>query len=297
MLVAVPIAALLLARRNLRRGQGDRRGATRLALFILITWITATLLRSHHVPDAQEEAGLTGLLFGEALFVAVAVWFGYVAIEPFARRWWPKSLISWSRLLEGRFLDPMIGRDILVGLALGIVFTVIAPLTAIAPAWFGLDTPLPIVTPLASLSSLWGFASAVVHRLTEAVVRASGLMVVLVLLRGLLRNRTAAIVATSAIAFVSGLQFVTGPIGVRSAALLLMAPIALVALFRFGLLALAAEMLVVTVAYRFPLTLDPSSWYFGRSLFVLLLMAALALFAFWRSLGGKPILPGPVFED
>jgi hypothetical protein len=30
---------------------------------------------------------------------------------------------------------------------------------------------------------------------------------------------------------------------------------------------------------------------------VLLLIGAVALFAFWRSLGGKSILAGPVFED
>lgn len=76
-----------------------------------------------------------------------------------------------------------------------------------------------------------------------------------------------------------------------------MRSIALFVLFRFGLLAYGAESWVTLVAYLLPLTLDPSSWYFGRSLSVLLLIAAMALFAFWRSLGGKPILPGPVFEE
>ena len=296
-LVALPIGALLLARRNLRRGQGDRRGATRLALFVLVTWMVAFLLRAHHVPDVQEEAGLTGDLFGTALFIGASVWFGYVAIEPFARRWWPRTLISWSRLLEGRVLDPMIGRDILVGLAGGIVVTSVAHLTAIVPSWLGLGAPLPLVTPIATLSSLWYVAASHIGRLAEVVLRAAGLVAFLVMLRGLLRNRTAAIVVASAIACAGSLQFVTGPIVVRVAALLVLAPVALLLLFRFGLLAIAAETWVVLLAYRFPLTVDPSSWYFGRSLLVLLLIAATALFAFWRSLGGKPILPGPVFED
>ncbi len=296
-LVAVPIAALLLARRNLRRGQGDRHGATRLALFILVTLAAGSLLRAHHVPDVKRIAGLTGLVFGQSLFLAVTVWFGYVAIEPFARRWWPKTLISWSRLLQGRLLDPMIGRDILVGLALGTVVVAIAHLTAIVPSWFGLDSPLPLVTSMESLSSFRGFVATLADLLTEAVVRASGLIVILILLRGLLRNHLAAIVATSAIACASTLEFVTGPIGIRVAAMLVIAAIALGLLFRFGLLAITAETLVAVIAYRFPLTLDPSSWYFGRSLFVLLLVASIAVFAFWRALGGKSILPGPVFED
>ncbi|MEO6487869.1 MAG: serine/threonine-protein kinase [Thermoanaerobaculia bacterium] len=295
--MALPIAALLLARRNLRRGQGDRRGATRLALFILAVWMADTLLSAHHVPDVQEELAMTGYLFGNALFVAVALWFGYVALEPFARRRWPRTLISWSRLLEGRVLDPMIGRDILIGLAGGIVITSATHLTAVVPAWLGLDTPIPLLTSAAPLSSLWDVASSLFAVLTEAVFRVAAFMAFLVFLRGLLRNETATILVASALVCAGALNLATGPLGVRVAAGLVMTSIALLLLFRLGLLAFCAQAWVLFVANRFPLTLDPSSWYFGRSLFVLMLIAGVALFAFWRSLGGKPILPGPVFED
>ena len=295
--IGLPIGALLLARRNLRRGQGDRRGATRLALFVLATWMVTLLLRAHHVPNVQEEAGMLGFLFGNALFIAVTVWFGYIALEPFARRRWPKTLISWSRLLEGRALDPMIGRDILVGLAAGVLVTAAFHLTAIVPSWLGLDVALPLLTPTTPLSSLWDVAFFLVGGLAVAVIVAAAAMAILVFLRGLLRNQTAAVLVGAAIVIASGLNFATGPIGVRIAVMLLTAPIALFVLFRFGLLAYAVESWVTLVAYLLPLTLNSSSWYFGRSLLVLLLIAATALFAFWRSLGGKPILPGPVFED
>jgi serine/threonine-protein kinase len=53
------------------------------------------------------------------------VWLLYVALEPFARRRFPKTLISWKRLLAGRIRDPLVGRDILVGAALGTLSAVI----------------------------------------------------------------------------------------------------------------------------------------------------------------------------
>jgi hypothetical protein len=31
------------------------------------------------------------------------------------RRRWPATLVSWSRLLAGRFRDPLVGRDVLAG--------------------------------------------------------------------------------------------------------------------------------------------------------------------------------------
>ncbi len=43
------------------------------------------------------------------------VWLAYIAIEPIVRRSWPELLFSWSRLLSGRFRDPLVGRDLLAG--------------------------------------------------------------------------------------------------------------------------------------------------------------------------------------
>ena len=40
-----------------------------------------------------------------------------------------------------------------------------------------------------------------------------------------------------------------------------------------------------------PVTLDTNAWYFGRSAFALLMLAALALYGFFVSLGGKRWLP------
>jgi len=43
-----------------------------------------------------------------------------MALEPYLRRRWPQSLISWTRLLAGDMRDPLVAGHILVGIALGV---------------------------------------------------------------------------------------------------------------------------------------------------------------------------------
>ena len=58
-----------------------------------------------------------------------------------------------------------------------------------------------------------------------------------------------------------------------------------------GLLAQFA-MVFTGLLVQVPLTLDPNAWYFGNSLVVLLIVAALATCAFLVSLGGRPAFGG-----
>ena len=47
-------------------------------------------------------------------------------------------------------------------------------------------------------------------------------------------------------------------------------------------------MVFTNLLVRVPLTLDTNAWYFGHSLVVLLVVAALATYGFLVSLGGRP---------
>jgi hypothetical protein len=49
----------------------------------------------------------------------------YLALEPFVRRHWPRVLVSWTNVLTGRASDAVVGRDALIGVALGIWFALI----------------------------------------------------------------------------------------------------------------------------------------------------------------------------
>ena len=119
-LIVVLLAAVggVLAYRNTGLGRGDRRGAFRLALALTTLASAAWVLRAHHV----EDPGLEMLGFargaGMALLVAALLWLFYLALEPYARRLRPWTLVSWTRLLSGGIRDAVVGRDVLIGLEL-----------------------------------------------------------------------------------------------------------------------------------------------------------------------------------
>ena len=76
------------------------------------------VLFAHHVPNSYEFAlFLTFLGFG--LVLSSFFWVLYIALEPYVRRRWPATLVSWSRLLAGGFRDPLVGRDVLAGCLVG----------------------------------------------------------------------------------------------------------------------------------------------------------------------------------
>ena len=111
-------AALFMARRNLRLGRGDRRGAIRIATFVFSGIVLAWIFSAHHVPS-QDEGWMFLNSLSSAVFLGAFVWLAYIAIEPIVRRRWPELLFSWSRLLSGRFRDPLVGRDLLAGILIG----------------------------------------------------------------------------------------------------------------------------------------------------------------------------------
>ncbi len=68
-------------------------------------------------------------------------------------------------------------------------------------------------------------------------------------------------------------------------------------LIRLGLLALVVSFVFGFCLMHLPLTTQGSAWYADISLAGILLLAAIALYAFYISLGGRPIFGGPVLED
>jgi hypothetical protein len=137
--VVVPlleVVAVLLALRNLRSGRGDRRGALRLSLFLLAAGLLSNGLAT---------GDLSGLSRGQALvmFVPVFAWVLYVALEPHIRRVWPETMIGWSRLLAGGVRDPLVGRDVLVGVLVAIGDALLVALHHLLRRWSGQPPQFP----------------------------------------------------------------------------------------------------------------------------------------------------------
>ena len=68
-------------------------------------------------------------------------------------------------------------------------------------------------------------------------------------------------------------------------------------MIRFGLLALVANFMVYAILENFPLTTQGSVWYAGISLAGILVIGAMAFYAFYASLGGRPVFGGAVLEE
>ena len=140
--LAVLVGSAILARRNLRLGRGDRRGAFHVAAFVFVAWTAAWFFGAHHVPSFAEVR-----LFIEFLVWGCGwsgfTWLLYIALEPYVRRRWPATLVSWSRLLGGNVRDPLVGRDVLVGCLLCSSTTVLGSLLWFVPVWLGYPPAQP----------------------------------------------------------------------------------------------------------------------------------------------------------
>ena len=287
----------ILALRNLRLGRGDRRGATRLAIALLLMRFVWWLLAGHHVADGWGE--LYSLLGGAAArcaYVAAAAWVVYVAVEPHARRLWPEILIGWSRLLEGRWSDPMVGRDVLFGSLIGVLTAPLHYLYFLIPRWMSWpEPPTPMTYPLwaffaPSADPLLGASHAVAaagSALMGAVWASMGGLAILILALGVVRRRWLALALVVlftglnhwAVGF-SDQHWLGIVIGIFGSIVFS------VSLVRFGLLAMVATIATTLVIWTTPLTDEPGSPHFGVSLFLLALMAAPSVYAAHSALGG-----------
>ena len=144
--LSVLVASAIFARQNLRLGRGDRRGASRLAVFVFAAWAVAAVFGAHHVLTF-DEFGLFLFSLSVGLFFFCCSWVLYIALEPYVRRRWPATLVSWSRLLAGGFRDPLVGRDVLAGCLLGAFSIVLVRLAWFVPAWLGYPPIQPYTGP------------------------------------------------------------------------------------------------------------------------------------------------------
>jgi len=182
----------MLARRNLRMGRGDRLGAFRLATFVFVAWAVAWVFGAHHVADFSEF-----LLFIEALVWGLAwscfIWLLYNALEPYVRRRWPATLVSWSRLLAGDFWNPLVGRDVLLGCLTGAFTVALGRLVWLVTVWLGYPPPQPESGPAWQFLGIRPIVSNLSIALMSAPIYWLGALFFLVLLRALLRKDWAAI--------------------------------------------------------------------------------------------------------
>ncbi|MFN2598404.1 MAG: protein kinase [Pyrinomonadaceae bacterium] len=297
LLMSVIAAGVLLARRNLRAGLGDRRGAFRLGVFVFASFMVSWVLRADHSARADSEFGLfiKGTEF--ALFISGLTWLFYLSIEPFVRRRAPQRIISWSRLLVGEWRDPLVGRDVLVGAAFGTAMGLLAFARQLAPRWAGLAPAAPLTPQLDALLGLREVLGYFFYiHLTQTIFLGLGFLFLFLLLNIVLRREWLAAGAVFLLFTASGLtQGHTLATGLVFDAAL--AALVIIVALRFGLLATISALFFYYLATEYPFTDDPSAWYAGATLFALALGLALAAYGFHTSLAGQRLFKGGLLED
>lgn len=282
-------AAVLLARRHVVSGRGDQAGALRMAALLGALHVVAGLLRATLL-----SLNVLMALLARGLLIGAAVWVAYMALEPFLRRHWPSTMISWSRLLAGRVRDPLVGRDLLIGLLTAVVTHLLEQISLIAPVWLG--EPPGMSMDLGALQQLNGLrftVAAILSGATVAVLLGTSVVLLFFLVSLVLRKRwlAAALIPLSLAGTVWSQQ---GPV---SAAFVLIAYlVTTVVLLRFGLLPLVVSFINPLLDHS-PLTMDTSSWYAPGSWLVLAVFAGSSIYAYRAALAGNPMLGRGFFRD
>jgi serine/threonine protein kinase len=297
------LAAVYLARRNYRLGRADREGAFRLGLIMFVLEIVLWLCRGHLVPSF-DTFGLFVMAISTGLFVSGTTWLLYLALEPWVRRRWPQTIISWSRLLSGQLRDPLVGRDILFGVMLGVTWILIFQIRYIPMMHMGASPGL------GQTDYLMGGRTALGAWLMQVPISILGtlqfffLLLGLKVLFGFLFSLVGlkAVKATDWLAAIAFIAIFALPRGLSSSYVsvelptqILVYTIAVIIVFRFGLVPLACAIFTVNMLANVPFTADTSAWYMPTSALALLSVAAIAGWSFYQSLGGEPIWR-PEFE-
>ena len=279
-LAAVLVIGIVLARNNLRAGRGDRRGAARLAVCMTALLLGLWVCSVHVVVDPTLLA-----MFLLAVCTSVAygalLWTVYLALEPFVRRHWPRVLVSWTTVLSGRFSDPVVGRDVLVGVGLGVWFYLIFR-TLIWLVDYGFASPGEVEL----LRGLRRTLGVVLEEAPYAVRNVLLYFFVLFVLRVLLRREWAAAIAFTAFwAILTALG--NDPVWAGALAGVLFYGTAAWVISRWGLLSFVVGTFVNSLLFDVPATLDVSAWYFGNTMLLIAIVVGLALWSFYTSVGSR----------
>ena len=250
----------LLARRMVERGEVDGRGAFRVAT-VLVLCVSISELLTGAVGQASRVQTVFGAL-QEGLLIGLIALLGYAVVEPYGRRFLPGVMVSWIRLTRGRWRDPAVGRDVLVGAAFGCAIGAVVLLRSFVLGEghlyrVRLDALIDVGHALgAGIGVIWIGAFSVMQ-----------IYVLFLALRWLVRRTSIAVVGFVVLWTLLELSRMR-PADPSTTTWLLAAGFGLVVsvlvvdlIARRGLLALSAAQVMLNLLLTLPLNLDLSGWY------------------------------------
>jgi serine/threonine-protein kinase len=259
--------SIIVARHNLKVGRADQRGAVRIGAAVLLLGLFGFAV--FNGPRHPWPGSIVLVQAALGVFFSAFTATSYLALEPIVRRRQPRWLASWSRLLEGRWLDPLVGRHVVIGTMAGLTMALITGLRGYVTrtaafgdfeaAAVGGWSALGVVCRAAVGGMQIGLVFALIFVLLRLAVRqdrfAFAVWVVWVLLY---------------VTFTYGVSQVPSSIGLT----LLQAGVAGLVLHRFGVLPMVVANGVWSALNEEYLTLHLGAWYAGVTVAALIAIAA-----------------------
>lgn len=295
-ILIIVIAGILFAahyaRRNYRMGRGDVLGASRLAGALLIMRLIIWACTTHHSTSINAE--WTRFIFGVAVSIipAAIAWMLYMAIEPIVRRRDPQLLVSWTRLLSGKWRDPLVGRHILLSCSVACAIVVCMTLYSLVGPMRGGPVSMLMFPSELTFAGVPGTIAYLLNSLVQATI--NGLLVLFFYIGVGALVRVRAVAIGLLFLFVTALLTSDGgndPVTSWDLLLLLTAISAGITFFliRFGLLAIIGMHFMFLSLRGVPMTTDLGAWYAVGTLGSLAFLAALLALGYvsatakWRS--------------
>jgi hypothetical protein len=279
-----------LARRNARMKRSDPRGSFRIAAIAFAALAASSVLWAHHSYDSFGDfmwwvrSGLAFFLFDGAF-----IWISYMAMEPAMRRNWAKLLISWSRLMSGRFRDPLVGRDILIGSIFGVISALPVFIFEGFPTWMFLPGEWAAHIELNSLLGLPQQIGTVFYLLGLTAFYGVGWMVAMVFCRAVFKKTWLIAIVFSFFGTTTLLVGTSGDFSSQILSGLVFGTIINLILLFSGFFPAAVSFFVYNLLVRMPLRLDLAGSAGRGSTLTLILVIGLVFYGFWTSLGGRSI--------
>ncbi len=291
---AVLLGSILIVRRNVRQKRGDEAGSWHLANFLFFVFLAMWALQAHHLASMGEFGTIVQAL-AWAFLVSTFARMLYFGLEPFVRRRDPHTLIGWVRLIGGNIHDPLVGRDVLIGIAYGVLLGVFESVDNVLLPLLGASPPQPGTPSMESLLGVRQTLGSFFAYTWVYVLYSLAIFFLLFLLRLVVRKDW---IAAIVIVFLGAITNTGGDYFWMTflASAIIWLSIYLV-LRRFGLLALVVGLVVQNMLVTFPMTTHLSRWYASGAIAGMLTIVAIMLFAFHRALAGQPLFSAKVLDD
>ena len=291
LLVVIWVAPFFVAAHNWRCRRADVRGALRLGTFVFLTHLGALMLTAHDPVNAFVTRPVLWLALALGAWASIV----YIALEPWVRRWWPHAMVGWTRVLAGRWRDPLVARDVLVGLALVIGYRCVYLLAVFVGIHQGASP-----TGGGSVESTLGefvlsqlarpqFAAAnILNCISVGVSLAAVSFFLLAMFRALLRDPWRGTAAFCVCSFVwSSLQPEFRAEWVTVATYPILLGVWIFGAVRYGLLTVVIGGCAYRILAQSALTADLGAWFAHSSLLAVVSVGGLALWAFRVSVGSS----------